>query len=265
MRVSLHNHSVFSDGQDIPIRLHQAALAQKVDIFGLADHYYLDDSGSEKAPEWALQYDKLGTYFQQLKFLKSRPEPMEVLGGMEFDWLEDAERLRPMAEDPRLDFTIGSVHYIRGETFDSCKTYWTALTPEERDDAIAWYWCAVKHMAESGLFQIAGHIDLVKKFDIYPTSDMTDLITEALDAIKAANMIVELNTSGWIKDCKSCYPSEDILRACYVREIPVMVGSDSHRACFVASNFSRGVDLLKRVGYRRLTYVKQRQHIHYPI
>lgn len=265
MRISLHNHSVFSDGQDTPYRIYQAALAQHVDVLGLSDHYYRDAHDAIRAPEWALQYDKIDLYFRQIELLRKRHGSIEVLAGMEFDWLEDAEMLRTITLDPRLDFTIGSVHYIRGKTFDESKHYWLELSTEERDDAIAWYWCAIKHMAESGLFQIVGHIDLIKKFAIYPTRDMTPYIIEALDAIKVAGMVVELNTSGWIKDCKSCYPSEEILRACFAREIPVMVSSDSHRGRFVASNFSRGTNLLKHVGYTQLALVRNREISFFPI
>ncbi len=264
MRVSLHNHSVFSDGQDTPQRIYDAAVSQQVDCLGFADHYYrISDDPAEKTPEWALQLDKLDRYFKYVGELRHNPNPIEIMIGMEFDWLGNADHLAPMVRDHRLDFTIGSVHYINHEACDSSKKYWLDKSDEAKDEAIIDYWHAVRNMAASGLFQIVGHMDLVKKFEIYPTRDVTAHIQEALEAIKSSGMIVELNTSGWVKDCKEAYPSEAILRACFTREIPVMIGSDSHRARFVASNFTRAADLLHRVGYTQLSTIRDGAVYHY--
>ena len=88
---------------------------------------------------------------------------------------------------------------------------------------------------------------------------MTHVIRDALDAVKAADMVVELNTSGWAKDCRECYPSDAILRACFHREIPVTVSADAHRAAFVCANFSRAYDLLARAGYREIARFRGRE------
>lgn len=264
-RASYHNHTVFSDGAETPEEFLRQALTQGVEILGFADHYYRNPEDSDPFPEWALKPHLETRYFEVLSELKAKA-PIEIRTGLEFDWLDgSAPWLAPMAQDPRLDYAIGSVHYVGTTCFDCSRTLWERLSQEEIDDLVRRYWVAVREMAESGLFDIVGHIDLIKKFGFYAASDVTPWVREALDAVKAADMVVELNTSGWRKDCQECYPSEAILRACYCREIPVTVSADAHRARFACSNFSRAYDLLARVGYTELTRFRARERFFEPL
>lgn len=264
-RASYHNHTVFSDGAETPEEFLRQALTQGVEILGFADHYYRNPEDSDPFPEWALKPHLETRYFEVLSELKAKA-PIEIRTGLEFDWLDgSAPWLAPMAQDPRLDYAIGSVHYVGTTCFDCSRTLWESLSQEEIDDLVRRYWVAVREMAESGLFDIVGHIDLIKKFGFYAASDVTQWVREALDAVKAADMVVELNTSGWRKDCQECYPSEAILRACYCREIPVTVSADAHRARFACSNFSRAYDLLARVGYTELTRFRARERFFEPL
>ena len=59
------------------------------------------------------------------------------------------------------------------------------------------YWRQIPPMAASGLFDIAAHLDLPKKFGFHPQFDAGPLIGEALDAIAEARLVVEINTNGW--------------------------------------------------------------------
>lgn len=258
-RASYHNHSSFSDGAENPEEFYAVARAQGIEILGFAEHYYRDAPEVKGVPEWALQPRLEERYFEVLAGLAQRGQ-MEIRAGLEFDWLDGSKPwLEPMAKDPRLDFAIGSVHYVGAESFDISRAFWEARTQEEINALSRRYWVAVREMAESRLFDIAGHVDLIKKFAFYPSEDQTELIRDALDAIKAADMVVELNTSGWAKDCRECYPSEAILRACFHREIPVVVSADAHRARFVCANFARAYDLLARVGYRKVARFRKRE------
>ncbi len=262
---SYHNHSVFSDGADTPAELVRQAIARGVDILGVSDHYYREGPGAMSAPDWALRPDREADYFETLRALAAE-SPIEVRVGLEFDWLEgSAAWLAGPARDPRLDYAIGSVHFIGRQTIDTDRDFWLARSQDEVNALYRRYWCAVRDMAESGLFDIAGHLDLVKKFAVYPTCDLTPEIRDALDAVKASGMVVELNTAGWVKDCRECYPGEAILRACFRREIPVTVSADAHRADRLCADFGRAYDLLARVGYRSLVRFRGRERFVDPL
>ncbi len=266
MRASYHNHTQMSDGADTPAEFVRQARLQQVDILGFADHYFKASPTATTAPRWALALDQYETYFETLQTLREETKDIEIRIGLEFDWLDDsAAWLAPVAADPRLDYTVGSVHYLGTESMDTDPAFWSQRTQEERDAEIVRYWKTVRAMAESGLFDIVGHVDLVKKFAVYPRMDVTDLIREALDAIKAADMVLELNTSGWQKPCQEGYPSEAILRAAFQREIPVTLSADAHKAENLCVHFDRGLQLLHRVGYRSLARFRQRERFFEPI
>ena len=264
-RASYHNHTRFSDGADSPADFLRQALPQGIDILGFSDHYYRRQADDRDVPDWALAPDAEEAYFDTLAALAAEA-PIEIRVGLEFDWLEGSTAwLAAPARDPRLDYAIGSVHFLGDQTLDTDRAFWQRLSQDEVDETHRAYWRAVRDMASSGLFDIAGHLDLIKKFAFYPKSDLTPLIREALDAVKAAGMVVELNTSGWAKDCRECYPSEAILRACFAREIPVTVSADAHRASLATANFPRAYDLLARVGYRALTRFRGRERLTEPL
>jgi histidinol-phosphatase (PHP family) len=259
-RASYHNHTCFSDGADAPEVFVTHARAANLQVLGFSDHYYKESPTATTAPEWALQLDAVEQYFDTIAAVAERHPELEVRTGLEFDWLDgSAEWLRPLAQDARLDYTIGSVHFVGSDSIDLTRMFWEKLSADEVNDVIRRYWQTLRDMAASKLFDIAGHLDLYKKFGFYPTADMRDVITEALDAIRDADMAIELNTAGWRKDCKACYPTDELLQACLKREIPIVVSSDAHQAHLVAADFNRAYDILYRIGYTSLASFKQRE------
>lgn len=264
--ISCHNHTRFSDGGAMPVGFLEPARLAHAAVLGFSDHFYRDPDPTAPFPDWALKPERETEYFETLADLAENTKDLTILRGLEFDWFDDgAALLAPMARDPRLDYTIGSIHMIDLEAFDISRAYWSRFSPDEINEKHRRYWRSVRRMAESGLFEIAGHLDLVKKFAVYPTEDMTSLIEEALDAVRASNMAVELNTSGWRKPCEACYPTEAILRSCFKREIPVLVSSDAHKAELVCDRFDEAYRLLAGVGYQNVVYFRERERITVPL
>lgn len=260
MYASYHNHTTFSDGADAPDAFLPYAHAAGVTRLGFADHYYKASPQATEAPDWAIQPNQLECYFNTIAELAQTHTDIEIVTGLEFDWLEgSAAWLKPIATDSRLDYTIGSVHFVGDDSIDLSRTYWERLTPDEINDVSRRYWQTLRDMASSHLFDIAGHLDLIKKFNFYPTVDLSNVIAEALDAIRDANMTVELNTAGLRKDCKAYYPTDAILRECFRREIPITISSDAHQAHLVAADFDRAADALTRIGYTSFAVFHNRE------
>lgn len=264
---SYHNHTTFSDGAEQPCDFLPFAEAAGVAHLGFADHYYKATPDATTAPDWALQLDAVDTYFETIAQVKAiAPASIEIVTGLEFDWLDNSGAwLAPIAADPRLDYTIGSVHFVGKDSIDLTRFYWERLSRDEINHVTRRYWQTLCDMVNSQLFDIAGHLDLVKKFNFYPTEDMSDVIADTLDAIADTHMTVELNTAGWRKDCKACYPTEAILRECFRRNIPVTLSSDAHQAHLVAADFDRGADILARVGYTHVAQFRKRERILVPL
>ena len=122
---------------------------------------------------------------------------------------------------------------------------------EKRDPLEVWtaYFERLTMAADSGLFDIIGHVDLCKKFRIYPQADCTPLFQNFLQAAKRRGVAIELNTAGLRKDCKEIYPSPRIVHLAAQLGVPITFGSDAHAPKEVGLHFAEAVQLAHSAGY----------------
>ena len=255
MIASYHNHSKWSDGEFTIPDFVASARERGVKEFGLSDHFILNPLGNP--PDWSLPTEQVHAYVEEILSFRDR-DGISVLLGLEVDWFEDhGDAIQDGIKDLPLDYIIGGVHFIGAMPVDYRPEDWEGLTQHEIDHAHREYWRLVMGLVESGLFNIVAHLDLPKKFGFLPSVDLTPMIHEVLDAVARTGMVLELNTSGWYKPCRDCYPSSDILKAALKRDIPVMLGSDSHHPDHLFRAFGRAAKLLKDIGYTQIAqYVK---------
>jgi histidinol-phosphatase (PHP family) len=228
-----------------------------VDIIGLSDHFCIYPDGT--SPEWSLPPGLAAEYVAEVLSYRDGGA-MEVRVGAEFDWFEGHQGiLAPAMDAISLDYRIGSVHHVDLLQFDASESFWLGRSQAQRDVIFAKYWVLIREMAASSLFDIAGHLDLPKKFGFRPSSDMGALIDDALDAIAESGMAVELNTAGFGRPCADAYPSLDILRRCRSREIPVTLSSDGHSPGHVLFEFQRGLGRLHEAGFSSLARFRDRE------
>lgn len=257
MVATFHNHTTWSDGLTGPAEMCAAAESQAVGMLGFSDHFCILPGGVTE--QYALAPDRVPEYLDCLLALRGQFRT-EIVAGLEFDWFDGTgELIAPFAETPKLDYSIGAVHYVRGDGFDIDASFWSAKSGDERDAAFAEYWRLVRQMAQSGLFDIAAHLDLPKKFGFCPRADMRPLEDAALDAIRESGMVVELNTAGYRCPCGEGYPSPALLKRCRQREIPVTLSSDAHRPQHLLHDFARGANVLREAGYTDLTRFRARE------
>lgn len=257
MRTSYHCHSRWSDGAgeivDFVRRAEEIGLAE----VGLSDHYVLMPDRSSM--DWAMPVDALDAYVAAVRDAMSDAGVVVRLG-VEADFIpETADDLRERLAQYPFDYVIGSVHFVDGFPIDGAGEYWARLTQPERDEIIRGYWVRVRQMADSGLYDFAGHLDLTKKFGYYPSVDISDVISDALDAIARSGMAAELNTSGWHVPASEEYPSPAIISGCFERGIPMLVTADAHTPMNIDRSFDRAYALLRDVGYREVSSFCARQ------
>ena len=263
MIATFHNHSRWSDGLAslTEIRTHAGRIG--VAILGISDHFCVYPDGSVLAG--SLTPSNASEYLASVQALPT-DGGMEVVAGIEFDWFgHGRDALAPYADGLPLDYRIGSIHHVGMQAFDIDASFWASKTREEIDGVYAAYWRLVREMAESRLFDIAGHLDLPKKFGFYPEADLDPLIDDALDAIKASDMAVELNTAGFAKPCADGYPSVGILKRCRSREIPVTLSADAHRPEHLLYEFARGLAHLHEAGYASIARFRNRERWSEPL
>lgn len=224
---------------------------------------------SEHAPmvrddwdDWHLRWSELDAYVEKVQQARRDHPELTIKLGLEVDYLPGHEDwIRQLAGRQPWDYFIGSVHYITDA--------WALDNPhlvsewKSRDTFQVWttYFERLTMAAESGLFEIIGHVDLCKRFCFYPQQDATPLIARFLDAARRSGVAMELNTAGLRKDCKEIYPSAPILQMAHDYGVPITFGSDAHAPGDVGMNFAEAIALARSVGYTqscRFTH-KQRE------
>jgi histidinol-phosphatase (PHP family) len=240
---------MLSDGHCTASECVRAAIAAGLDELGFSDHYVLAPPGWKV--DWSMPVDSLPGYFRALHAAKQEAgDRLIVRYGLEADFFPDtAAELAEILQAYPFDYVIGSVHFVDGFPIDDSAGMWDSLSEDERNDMVRAYWSRVTAMAESGLFDIAAHLDLYKKFGHRPTVDVSADIAIALDAIARSGMAVELNTAGLDKAAKEIYPSLAILRECRRRSIPSLVTADAHDISRLTRSRDLGVETLREAGY----------------
>lgn len=264
MLLSYHNHTNWSDGQPTLAEQIEGARLAGLTELGISDHYVLHPGGAQV--EWTLPLDRLGEYVADIQAAAAQTHGLTIRLGVEADFFpETVDALRGILAAHPFDFVIGSVHYADDFPIDAHSRYWEPLTEEERNAKWRLYWLRVRQMAESGVYDFVGHLDLPKKFGHRPTVDLTAEALAALDAIAAADMAIEINTAGWSLPAQEGYPSPFLLREARRRGIPLLINADAHSPKHLTRDFDRARALAREAGYTELVGYEKRRRFTFPL
>lgn len=251
--LSLHNHSVWSDGASAAEEMCRAAKKAGVRVFGLSDHWVVHPDAQLMPVSWSIAPGKLPAYLEELARLKRLfdDDKFTLLAGLEVDFFfENCEEVLAELERLPLDYLIGSVHYAGSFPIDNSAEEWKPLSPAEMHAVCETYWEKMLGAAECGRFSLLGHLDLPKKFGFLPDPGVyLPRACRVLDAAAKKNTPIELNTAGWFKECKEPYPSPEILAEARRRGIRVVIGADAHCSAHVTRNFAEAAQLLRKTGF----------------
>lgn len=229
---------------------------------GLSDHspiYHLGDDPHVR-PSTAMAWGALPGYLQECVELKRHYcDTIEVRVGVESDYLPGWEsHYRSLWATDDLDYVIGSVHWV-----DDWHIFSKSLPKGQSYAAVFHaYLERIQGAAKSGIYNILGHIDAIKVWDLMPKTEFVAAYKETLRTIADEGVAIELNTSGWRKVCKEQFPSREILTEANRLGIPVCLGSDAHAPDLVGADFDRALALLKEIGFTSLaTFADKEMHL----
>ncbi|MFW6016056.1 MAG: histidinol-phosphatase [bacterium] len=190
-------------------------------------------------------------------------EQIKILLGMEFDYIPGSEdKIKNKINKYPLDYTIGSVHNIDKWPFDH-PDYKEQFNHKNIFRIYEKYFNLVKKAVESKMFNIIGHLDLIKIYNYRIDSfKLEKMVKPVLETINKNNLIIEINTNGLNKPIKEIYPSINILKMAYKMDIPITLGSDAHRPERVGENFNTIIKLIKDIGYDFISYFENNQIKH---
>ena len=178
--------------------------------------------------------------------------------GAEADYLNDfLSSTKTICRAFPFDYVIGSVHILDGIAIDYSEDMLNQHLEKFGCAEGLWrkYWDSIEDLINADLCNIIGHFDLPKKYKTsLSTADFTDRIDYLLTLIKDKGLVIEVNTSGIDRSfTRETYPSPAILKLAAKKNVEITLGSDAHSPAEVGRHFQKTVELLKSLGWKRLT------------
>lgn len=249
MRVDLHNHTTLCNhAEGTSEEYIKRAIELGIDVYGFSDHAPMNFD-----PKYRMKLSQKKGYEKDILELKEKyKSEIEILLAYEVDYLDGY--ILDEVIDSKVDYLIGSVHFIKNKN-----DMWGFDNPEfigvykSKDIDSIWkeYFDAIESMAKTNLFDIAGHLDLIKVFKFLPKQDVRILAKDALLAIKKSNMTLEINPAGLRKPIGETYPSKQLLELAYEMGINITFGSDAHAVDQVGFKYEEAITLAKDIGYSK--------------
>lgn len=255
MPADYHTHTpLCHHAEGEPEAFVQRALALGLSAYGISDHAPLKP---EPFDDWRMLESDLPAYFDWVTRARlAADDKLDIRIGLECDWLKGQEKeIQYLRDSHSWDYLIGSVHYLDDWDFDNPK--WLGRW-EEEDVERVWshYWRTYIDMIKSGLFDILGHADLIKKFAYVPTGNLARFYDPVIEAIVASGATIELNTAGWHKPCNDAYPAFEFLQLAAQANISLVISSDAHAPHELGRDFPRAIALAKAAGFTHTALFK---------
>lgn len=263
IRADLHTHTAFAHGNNSVRDMFEAGQKRGLLVHGFSEH-----SPRPLGYDYPVEYrDRLNAafpdYLREVSELAAECASSDAMGGvtvllgLEQDWLEaEPDFMRQVAGSHPFDYIIGGIHFLGTWGFDASAADWACLCPAQREQHYALYYQTMRRMAESGLYRIVAHPDLIKIFSVedfrlwLAKSGSIDLVRDALCAVRDAGMAMEISSAGLRKPCREIYPGPQILQLAADLGVPITFGSDGHCVNTIATGFDLLAPYAASVGYR---------------
>lgn len=244
------------------------AKAAGIEEYGVSEHGYRFKQTRELFDNpWtaARRTEDLDEYWQMVQ--DARKAGLQVKFGIEMDYIPGTNtELRDFIKTYPFDYVIGSIHWLGDFGFDLAENLPTWEKTNVKD-AYNQYFEILTELAESRLFDIIGHPDVIKVFGHEPDDQaFLDGWYERLARTFAANgQVAEVSTAGLRKPVNKMYPAPNFLRALAAHNVPVSLSSDAHRPEDVGENYDIAVPYIKQAGYTHIVTFSGRERALAPL
>ena len=254
----------------------EQAIKKKLLFVGITDHYPLPPNVIALNPNLGKTELFNKDYLKEFENVKKKyGDKIEILFGAEMGWSEETKNwFFQEVKKYDFDYLIGSVHGL----VDKSGKYWSIDGSEEIykqgiekfggiKKSVKEYFNQIRNMINSKLFNIVGHLDLIKvQNKTCPLFSETDKwyveeVLKTLDLIKKRKMCLELNGAAFDKRCKKQCPSFWIIKEAKKRNVPITLSSDGHYPHQVDRYLRELRDLAIKTGYKEFVYFKNKKMI----
>ena len=241
------------------------ALGHGLSEIAFTDHiplYFLP--GEDPNPTIAMTRGELSGYVEEIRALKQEfAGRIDVLLGLEADYAEGHEaELKEILDLHAWDVVLGSVHWVAGDWIDAPGS---GKRHETEGTGRLWteYFRLMEKACATGLFDVMTHFDLPKKFGHRMPPSVAAAERRAVDAARAARVVVEVSSAGLRKAVGEEYPSPLLLKQLIASGVPIVFSSDAHAPAEVAWGRERVVAAARAAGAREhLSFRKRERRIH---
>ena len=263
-KLDLHTHTDNSfDGNHSTMFLCEQAVLSGLRGIAFTDHIEIDSFVEGNFEKQALQ-----SYFEIVKSRSAFLGKLLVFAGVELGQpTYDTETAEKLINTLKYDFVIGSIHNLRGRQ----DFYFMDFTETSDDEIKA---MLTEYFEEELLLSNYGNIDTLAHLT-YPLRyicgdckrevdlrDYSDIITKILKSVISNGISLEVNTSGLRQKIASTLPNEEIIAQ--YRALGgelITVGSDAHYAEHLGVGMDETFDLLKKCGFKKITFYQKREPI----
>jgi histidinol-phosphatase (PHP family) len=263
--LDLHVHSTCSvDGTSSIAEYARRAAELGLAEVGFCEHADFDPRDRSYGFLDLLRYDR------EIAAARAEVPGIRLRQGVEITYQASLEKeIRDWLSGHAWDSVVTSVHlvdYADGWAIISepraNESYFATHTQRE---AYAPYFEELLRAAQSGLGDVLGHFDLVKRYGTesygrFEPTAFEDEVRAVLRAVVEGGMGLEVNTSGLRQRPAEPYPASKILR--WYREMggeSLTIGSDAHHARHLGAGIEEALNLARAAGFRAITTFEARR------
>src|SRR5690625_1365488 len=209
--------------------IHEIGISEHCDRFvqfqPVMEHLIQGDDTYPAVTSWLAKrfYEQLDEYVETLVLAKQRGWPVCI--SLEVDYIAGAQdAIREILQPYPWDYILGSVHFLGKWGIDvSPSSGW----PERNvDDVYDEYFTHLQAAAETQLFDVLAHPDLVKKFGHKPSKTPIKHYENVAEAAQKHQVAVEISTAGLRRGEEETYPAPQFLRILHEAGVPITFGPD---------------------------------------
>lgn len=264
IRQNLHTHCTYCDGKNTLEEMVLAAIDKGFSSLGFSSHCFSNLSYDECGIKTAADYE---AYLSEVEALKEKfKNQITIYKGIELE-SRIKDELYPNP-DPRLDYSIGSIHWFYLDSRHWEVDYKAELLLQAKEafggfrPLIESYYNEVIEFAKHSSYSITGHIDLVTKFSELNSfgfeneSWYRDAAISAVDFVVKCGKLVEVNTGAISRGYRTTpYPAPFILKRLAELNAPIIVTTDCHSANNIDIKYDETVSMLSSYGFNHLYYL----------
>ncbi|WP_196593939.1 PHP domain-containing protein [Pectinatus sottacetonis] len=205
----------------------------------------------------------LAIYIKFMNELKKKGYPVKT--GIEVCNFQNQEKVKNILAKHPFDYVIGSIHFLHGWAYDSSqiKAEWNK---HDLKEIYEWYTQEVEKLCAAGLYDVLGHPFNIRLFKFLPAFDATPYLIRVAEALKKANMIIDINTGTRYRyPIQEISPYPDFMKIAAQYKLPIITSSDAHKPEDCGAYIDDAIQYAKSFGYKTRIRFKNRQREEVPI